>query len=68
MFGKPITDGGGVLVWTNEGAPSEPNPSIMNMIPESRATLPSWSYRECNLYKAKQQVHFKGNILTKKIA
>lgn len=41
MFGTPRTDGGGVLVWTKEGAPSEPNPSIMNMMPERRATLPS---------------------------
>jgi hypothetical protein len=41
MFGMPRTEGGGVLIWTNEGAPSAPNPSMMNMNPERRVTLPS---------------------------
>lgn len=40
-FGSPVTDGGGVLNWASEGTVSEPNPSMMNKIPESNATLPN---------------------------
>lgn len=40
-LGKPVIAGGGVLNWTSEGTPSDPNPNIMNRIPESNNTLPN---------------------------
>lgn len=39
--GNPVRDEGGVLVWTIGATLSEPNPSIMNSIPDSNATLPN---------------------------
>jgi hypothetical protein len=40
-FGNPVIDEGGILVWTSGATLSDPNPSIINSIPESNATLPS---------------------------
>lgn len=39
--GNPVRDEGGVLVWTSGTTLSDPNPSIINNIPDSNATLPS---------------------------